>query len=93
MGLSPLSQIASLGAGAAAFLGKPGSALGLTNKDGTPYTGSLLSYLRGIDNTTPVTDGSYTTPTPDVPTGTPVSPDDARTGTDQIFYDENGDPI
>jgi hypothetical protein len=48
MGPSPLSQIASLGTSAGNFLSYPGASLGLKDKDGKPFTGSLGAYLTGL---------------------------------------------
>ena len=89
MGPSPLSQIASLGTSMGAAFNYPATSLGLKNSDGTPFTGTLGSYLTKIlspDTTAP----GYVAPDQFVPTGTPVTTNDGRTGTDQIFYDEDG---
>jgi hypothetical protein len=100
MGLSPLSQIASLGASAGNFLSYPAASLGLKDAAGKPLAGSLGSYLGGLFtsnpyNVTPPSDSmdpnspNFIGPIDPGYTGTPVSPDDARTEDDQIFYNED----
>ena len=101
MGMSPLSQIASLGASAGNFLSYPASSLGLT-KDGKPFTGSLGAYLTGLfkDSPPPYTpppdQGGVPTPPPpyvyvpapdqgEVPTPPPYVPPESS---DLPWYDE-----
>jgi hypothetical protein len=69
MGLSPLSQIASLGASAGNFLSYPAASLGLKDKDGNPLKGSLGNYLGGLFTSSSGSGEQTSTGTPESGTG------------------------